>query len=171
MTIEEAIKTAIQFEKKVHQTYVVAAKRAEDVTAKKVFTTLADEEHGHITYLESRLGEWQEDGCLSGEKLRTVLPSAERIKAGVKRLRSQVAQRKGNHAAELDSLRQALAAEDETSTFYRQMVAELPADGQDLFSRFLDIEDGHAAVVQAEIDNVNQMGFWFDLKEFDLELG
>ena len=171
MTIESAIKTAIQFERTVHETYTTAAKRADDVTAKKVFTTLADEEHGHITYLESRLTEWQKDGCLSSEKLRTVLPSTERIKTGVKRLRSQVAQRKGNHAAELDSLRQALAAEDETSTFYRRMVGELPAEGQDLFSRFLDIEDGHAAVVQAEIDNVNQMGFWFDLKEFDLELG
>lgn len=171
MTIEEAIKTAIQFERKVHETYLGAVKRAGDVTARKVFGTLAAEEEGHITYLESRLAEWQKDGCLSPEKLRTILPSAERIKAGLSRLRSQVAQRKGNHEAELDSLRQALAAEEETSTFYLQMVRSLPAEGQDLFSRFLEIEDGHAAVVQAEIDNVNQMGFWFDLKEFDLEVG
>jgi rubrerythrin len=132
---------------------------------------LAEEEQGHINYLESRLIEWQRDGRLSDEKLRTVLPAAERIKVGVKRLRSQVAQRKGNHAAELDSLRQALAAEEETSAFYLLMVRELPPEGQELFSRFLEIEDGHAAVVQAEIDSVNQMGFWFDLKEFDLELG
>jgi hypothetical protein len=51
------------------------------------------------------------------------------------------------------------------------MVRELPAEGQHLFSRFLEIEDGHAAIVQAEIDNVKHMGFWFDLKEFDLEVG
>jgi hypothetical protein len=25
--------------------------------------------------------------------------------------------------------------------------------------------------VQAEIDSVKHMGFWFDLKEFDLEVG
>jgi Uncharacterized conserved protein len=171
MTIEEAIKTALVYEKKVQATYEAAAKRAEDGTAKKVFLTLAEEEQGHVTYLESRLLEWQREGHLSDEKLRTVLPSTERIKTGVKRLRSQVAQRKGNHAAELDSLRQALAAEDETSTFYRRMVSELPAEGQQLFARFLEIEDGHAAVVQAEMDSVNQTGFWFDLKEFDLELG
>ncbi len=171
MTIEEAIKTGILFEKKVHATYVSAAKRAGDEIARKVFLTLAEEEQGHVTYLESRLDEWQRTGCLSVEKLGTVLPSIERVNAGLQRLRSQVSRRKGNYASELDSLRQALAAEDETSTFYRRMVHELPADGKDLFARFLEIEDGHAAIVQAEIDSVNQMGFWFDLKEFDLELG
>lgn len=171
MTIEEAIKTAIVYEKKVQATYAAAANRAEDATAKKVFLTLAEEEQGHVTYLESRLMEWRKEARLSDEKLRTVLPSTERIKVGVKRLRSQVAQRKGNHAGELDSLRQALAAEDETSAFYRRMVGELPEEGQTLFSRFLEIEDGHAAIVQAEMDSVNQSGFWFDIKEFDLEVG
>jgi rubrerythrin len=171
MTIEEAIQTGIQFEKKVHATYVDAASRASDATARRVFTTLAEEEMGHIAYLESRLAEWQRSARLSPEKLKTVLPSAERVKAGVARMRSKVAERTGNHESELDSLRQALAAEDETSGFYRRMVNELPADGQDLFARFLDIEDGHAALVAAEIDNVNRMGFWFDVKEFDLEAG
>jgi len=171
MTIEEAIKTGILFEKKVHATYLAAAKRAEDATAKKVFSTLAEEEQGHITYLESRLLEWQRERHLSDEKLQTILPSTERIKSGLQRLRSQVVQRRGRHAQEMDSLRQALAAEEETSTFYINMVRELPAEGQQLFARFLEIEDGHAAIVQAEIDSVNQMGFWFDLREFDLELG
>ena len=46
MTIEEAIKTAIVYEKKVHATYAAAAKRAEDETAKKVFLTLAEEGAG-----------------------------------------------------------------------------------------------------------------------------
>ena len=55
MTVEEAIKTAILFEKKVHATYGTAVNRAEDPIAKKVFSTLADEEQGHINYLESRL--------------------------------------------------------------------------------------------------------------------
>lgn len=171
MTVEEAIKTAITFEQKVHATYLAAAKRAEDPVAQRVFTTLADEERGHVNYLETRLVEWQKDGRLAGEKLATVLPSAERIRSGLRRLRTQASRRQGSHAGELDSLRQALAAEEETSTFYRQMVRELPPEGQALFARFLEIEDGHAAVVQAEIDSVTHMGFWFDLKEFDLESG
>ena len=68
-------------------------------------------------------------------------------------------------------MRRALAEEEETSAFYQRMVRELPPEGQALFGRFLEIEDGHATVVQAEIDSVSQMGFWFDLKEFDLEAG
>ena len=171
MTVEEAIRTGIVFEKKVHATYQTAAKRAEDPVARRVFTTLADEEQGHVNYLESRLTEWQKNGRLSGEKLETVLPAAERIRGGLQRLRAQVSKRQGSFAGELDSLRQALAAEEETSTFYRQMVQELPPEGQALFARFLEIEEGHAALVQAEIDNVTHMGFWFDLKEFDLEAG
>jgi rubrerythrin len=171
MTIEEAIKTGIAFEKKIHATYLGAARRAEDETARKVFATLAEEELGHVAYLESRLDEWQRTALLSAEKLGTVLPSVERIKAGLGRVRAQVPARKGNHDSELDALRQALAAEDETSSFYRRMVLELPADGQDLFARFLEIEKGHAFLVQAEIDNVNKLGFWFDIAEFNLEAG
>jgi rubrerythrin len=171
MTIEEAIKTSLEFERKVHALYEAAGKNAGDATAKKVFATLAQEERGHVAYLESRLAEWQKDGRLSPENLRTVLPSAERIRAGVGRMRAQVRKKAGSHDAELASLYQALAAEDETSAFYIRMVRELPAEGQSLFSRFLEIEDGHGAIVQAEIDSVKHMGFWFDLKEFDLEVG
>lgn len=171
MTIEAAIKTALEFERKIHALYQASAKGAKHATAKTVFATLAQEEQGHVAYLESRLAEWQKDGHLSPEKLRTVLPSAARIRAGVGRTRSQIGKQADGHRAELDSLHRALAAEDETRAFYLQMVRELPAEGQSLFSRFLDIEEGHAAIVQAEIDNVKRLGFWFDLKEFDLELG
>jgi rubrerythrin len=171
MTIEEAIKTAIEFEKKVHALYQAAVDGAGDATAKKVFATLAEEEQGHVAYLQSRLAEWQKDGRLAPEKLRTILPSAERIRAGVGRMTAGVSKRGAGQSAELSSLHQALAAEDETSAFYLQMVRELPVEGQRLFARFLEIEEGHGAIVRAEIDSVKHLGFWFDLKEFDLEVG
>ena len=171
MTIEEAIKTAIEFEKKVHALYQAAANGAGDAIAKKVFATLAEEEQGHVAYLQSRLAEWQKEGRLAPEKLRTILPSAERIRSGVGRMSAGISKQAVSQGAELSSLYQALAAEDETSAFYLQMVRELPVEGQRLFARFLEIEDGHGAIVQAEIDSVKHLGFWFDLKEFDLEVG
>lgn len=174
MTIEEAIKTALEFERKVHSLYVAAAKSAADSTAKKVFTTLGREEQGHIDYLESRLSEWQRDGHIQREKLGSVLPSPARIAEGIKRARSGVGKSTGIHDVELASLNQALAAEDETTAFYERMVRELSDEGQTLFARFLEIEAGHSAIVRAEIDSVIKNGFWFDLKddlkEFDLEL-
>jgi rubrerythrin len=171
MTVEEAIKTSILFERKVRGAYQAAAERAKDPTAKRVFAVLAEEEMGHVNYLESRLTEWQRDGRLAPAALASVLPAKDRVSGALRRLRSTVAQRPVGQSAELDSLRQALIAENETSDFYRAMVRELPPVGQELFARFLAIEDGHAAIVQAEIDCVTQMGFWFELAEFDLEAG
>ena len=171
MTIEEAIKTAIAYEKKVHGAYADAVKKAKDPTAVKVFEVMAKEELGHIAYLESRLGEWQKRGQLASEKLGSILPSKEMVEAGIKRARGKLKGKPAGTTPELGFLQQALAAEEETSAFYRRMVAELPPEGQELFSRFLDIEDGHAAIVKAEIDSVTGLGFWFDVMEFNLEAG
>jgi rubrerythrin len=171
MTIEEAIQTALVFERKVHALYDKATRDARDAAAKKVFAVLAQEEQGHVAYLESRLSEWQKNGAITSETLPTVLPSAERVRAAVAQVRKQMHKQGGKHDAELASLQQALQAEEQTSAFYQQMVRELPGQGQQLFARFLAIEESHGAVVQAQIDNVKQLGFWFDIKEFDLEGG
>jgi rubrerythrin len=171
MTIEEAIKTAIAYEKKVHGAYADAVKKAKDPTAVKVFEVMAKEELGHIAYLESRLAEWQKRGQLTPEKLGTILPSKEKVEAGIKKLKGTLKKKTTGATPELGFLQQALAMEEETSAFYKRMVAELPPEGQQLFGRFLEIEDGHAVIVQAEIDSVTGMGFWFDVMEFSLEGG
>ena len=66
-------------------------------------------------------------------------------------------------------LSKALDVEVETSSFYRRLVAELSGEGQKMFARFLEIEDSHIAIVQAQLDYVAQSGYWFDFKEFDME--
>ena len=38
-----------------------------------------------------------------------------------------------------------------------------------LFERFLEMENGHVAIVQAEIDALAGHGHWFDFMEFSLE--
>jgi rubrerythrin len=65
-------------------------------------------------------------------------------------------------------LGKALEAEHKTSSFYKKMVAELPAEGQKLFERFVEIEEGHVAIVQAEMDSVAGTGAWFDVLEVRL---
>ena len=49
------------------------------------------------------------------------------------------------------------------------MVDALPDEGKTLFSRFIEIEDAHIALVQAELDYYGNTGFWFDNKEVDME--
>jgi hypothetical protein len=62
-------------------------------------------------------------------------------------------------------LSKALQLETETSNFYRKMVEEMGSDGE-LFERFLEIEKGHQAIVQAELDYHQQTGYLFDFQDF-----
>jgi rubrerythrin len=170
MTLEEAIKTALEFERKVRDSYQTASNKASDPTARKVLKVFADEEAGHVAYLHARLEEWRKTGHVTSATLNTAIPSRERIAAGVAKLQAGI-DRERPTTADLAAFRSALDVEREASGFYKKMVAELPAEGQRLFARFVEIEEGHLAMAQAEIDAANGLGFWFDVQEFRLEAG
>ena len=166
MTLEEAIKTAIDYEIRVRDAYLGNLNEITDATGRRVFEVLGKEEQGHIDYLESRLAEWQKSGQVSRLKLDTIVPARDVIDAGVKRLDDHLSKR--DYGTEREMLKKALAMEQETSAFYRRMVNELGKDGA-LFARFLDIEEGHEAIVQAELDYLNRTGTFFDFQEFNME--
>ena len=171
MDLEQAIRTALEYEGRVYKTYMMAKEAATDDIGKRVFSTLCDEEKGHLDYLRERLHEWQQTGAITVASLETAIPSRDEIEQGVGKLREKVADApSAKHTHEIELLKQALQVEVETSTFYREMVRTLDADGQELFARFVEIEEGHQAIVQAELDCVSGMGFWFDTREFSLEM-
>jgi len=171
LNLEQAIKTALEYEGKVYKTYLDATEQSTSGVGKRVFGALAEEEKGHIQYLRERLEEWQKDGRITVAKLGTVVPSKKALDEGVEKLRAKVGGNpSGTHDAELELLQKALQVEVETGNFYKQMVRALDADGQKMFARFVEIEEGHQAIVQAEIDCVSGMGFWFDSREFSLEM-
>jgi len=167
MTIEEAIKTAIQYEKRVVQVYEEAVRASEDETGRKIYAVLAKEERQHVDYLESRLTEWKATGRVTAAALGTVVPSRERIDEGVRTLQSRVARKAPE--AEMRLLKRALDVEVETSAFYGRVVKELPPEGRPLFERFVEIEHGHQAIVQAEMNAVAGNGYWFDISEISME--
>lgn len=172
MKLEHAITTAIKYETRVHATYAEAAAAAENPVARRVFSTLCEEEKGHIRYLRERLEEWRANGTINIDEIGGEVGSRSAVEAGAARLRATLAGgNPGGSGAELESLRKALQAERETSNFYRQMVATLDADGKRLFERFAQIEEGHLAIVQAEMDLVTGTGFWFDTADFRPEAG
>lgn len=169
MTLEEAIKTAINYETKVRGLYQQAVDKATDDKGRRVFTVLRDEEQGHLDYLAERHAEWKKTGKVTAAKLGTVVPSKQKIADAVKQAQKTVDG--PAYGVEVELLKQALALELETGNFYKKMVAELDAEGQALFRRFVEIEEGHYAIVQAQIDAITGMGFWFDSMEFNLEAG
>lgn len=170
MDLGEAITTALEYEARVHQVYQEAVDQAETDIARKVFTTLREEELGHLKFLRERLAEWEDTGKVTQTDLETVLVSKDAIESGANELRSRLEPtgRPGSNS-EIELLRRALAVERETSAFYNKMAAELDNEGKALFERFVEIEGGHLAIVQAEIDCVSGSGFWFDTAEFSLE--
>ena len=169
MDTELAIKTALDYENKVVKVYEEAAAETKDEAGKKMFEVLVKDEQSHVKYLEFKLEEWKRSGHVTAERLETLIPSAERIAAGIKTLKSRVATQSPEN--ELRLLRRALQVEVETSGFYKTVVNELPAEARPLFARFVEIEEGHQKIVQAEIDSVSGLGFWFDMMEFDLASG
>jgi rubrerythrin len=168
MKLDDAIKTALEYETGVHQLYFDAMNKTKDPAAKKIFSVLCDEEKGHVDYLRHCLDEWQKTGRITRGELGTSIPTKQAIDMSLKDLK-QTMKPVPTHRPELDLLQKALEAEIKTSNFYKEMVSTLDGEGQKLFKRFVEIEEGHEAIVQAEINTVSNMGFWFDMPEFRLE--
>lgn len=168
MKLQDAIAVAIDFEKKVRDHYLKGAKEIPDAQGRKVFATLGKEEQGHVEYLEHCLAQWKKTGQVPNVPLKSILPRGSKwIAAERKKLDGQA--KRAPSKTELDALKVALQHEKDADSFYHRLVGELPKEEQGLFSKFLEIEDGHLAIVQAQLDSVQGMGFWFDVAEFRLE--
>ncbi len=167
MNIEEAIQTAIAYEKRVVQVYEESARASGDPAGRRIFGVLGKEERSHVAYLTAKLEEWTSTGRVTAASLGTVVPSRERIEEGVRTLQGRVAVK--SPEAEMRLLKRALDVELETGAFYARVVNELPPEGRRLFEPFLVIERGHQAIVQAEMNAVSGNGFWFDFPEINLE--
>ncbi len=167
ISVEEAIKTAIDYEKKIRDIYVEASEKTDEPDGKLFFKTMGADEQGHVDYLEDRLERWTKTGELSVEKLASILPSPEAIAERVKKIEARVFE--GDRNDEKAMLGRALKAEIETSDFYKKLVDETSGDAQRMFAQFLKIEDDHISAVQAELDYISGTGYWMGFKEFGME--
>jgi len=169
--LDQAISTALDYEVKVRDHYVKSARKLEDPKGKALFELLGREEEGHVAYLKVRLEEWRKTGKVTQAPVETLLP---RGVAWIDEAKKKLSKRPGKRVAtgsELEAVKLALQYEKEASGFYRTLVRDLPEGERELFTGFLAIEDGHVALVAAQLDAVQGLGFWFDTMEFQLEAG
>lgn len=166
MDIQDALKTAIDYEKRVVETYETALAGTSDPVGQRVFRLLQDEEKDHVSYLEAKLAAFLADGALSSDDLGTKLPSPEKVKAAAADLKETLVQ--DGFKGELDMLKRAREVEIETSEFYHRMVDELPEKARAFFQRFVEIEDGHVTLVEAEIEHLQHKGAWMSVDDGDL---
>jgi rubrerythrin len=169
MDLMEALSGAIDYEIKIRDFYADCAKQITHPKGQRVFAILAREEQGHVEYLKSRMTEWKAGGAVKDTELPTLLPPAEWVLKESKKLANRVNGAQEVTPGEIDFLKEALALERKTSAFYGELVATLEPAHRGLFERFLEIENGHVAIVQAEIDALAGHGHWFDFMEFSLE--
>jgi rubrerythrin len=170
MKLDQAIKLALEYEAGVHKIYLEAKNQTSDETGKRIFNVLCQEEEGHLKYLRERLDEWQSQEKIELKELATFIPTREAINKELQNLRETLIPKPSRQRLELELLKKALDAEIKASNFYKEMVATLDGKGQELFRRFVEIEEGHEAIVRAEINCVSNLGFWFDTPEFRLEM-
>ena len=167
MKIQEAIREAVEYETRILEIYTQAEQTVADARGKKVLGMLADEERGHVAYLQEKLKQWQDQGELHFDTLHSRIPTLDSIDTETGKIADQFS---GNPlASERQILERALKAEIETSKFYEGLVEMLTGDGRRMFARFLEIENEHLQLVQAELDFVTRSGFWFDFPEIDME--
>ncbi len=167
MELEAAISEAIGYETRIRDLYLHAADETRDAKGAQVFSALAADEQRHIDYLEHKRRQWREEGALTLDPLDSLLPPAAALEAQTAALQEEM--RRDDRTDAKRMLSKALKVEVETSAFYRRLVDELDGDARAMFARFLEIEDGHVAIVQAELDYISHTGFWFDWQEFDME--
>ena len=167
MNIEEAIKTAIEYETRIRDVYRDAVTAVDEEVGKRIFETLGQDEQHHIDYLEHKLEEFQQTGAIQPAKLESAIPDQASIQLEADKVKALTA--KDFLGIKKQMLSKALEAEIETSAYYQKMVNELPADARPMFERFLEIENNHIKAVQFEMDYMGKTGYWFDFKEFDME--
>jgi len=167
LTLVEAIQKAIGFESRIHETYRNAADRVKDPAGRRVLQALALDERRHLDYLTDRLNALASKGVLDLDYLDSALKPIPAIHQDENQLGSRLG--RDDLGDEKRILSQALKLEIETSRFYQTMSKELTDQGRQLFQRFLQLENEHIDVVQAELDHLSKTGYWFGFKEFDME--
>lgn len=167
MKLEEALVAAMGYEERIRDVYREAAESVTDPVGRNILQVLGDDEQRHVDFLQDQLTRWRTTGRLDVKVLETAIPPREVLEQAARKHADTLP---GNpRGDEKQVLSRALQVEVETSAFYRDMVQQMSGEARDLFSGFLEIEERHVAAVQAELDYYSRTGYWFGIKEFDME--
>ena len=160
------LKTAIEVEINGYKTFQRFAEQTQDEDGKRMFRQLAKDEKEHRAILEKQLNHLSEGG--SWESIQIPPSSVERL---IPALREKQKRTKGESGmGELDALNTALDLERKAAQFFRDKAAEVDQpEAKETFLRLADWEDAHYELIQAELDNIKNTGFWFGMPEFRMD--
>jgi rubrerythrin len=164
MDAVEALKLAMEREKGANKFYRQAADKIKDLNGKKMFQWLAKEEARHLAKLRQQLrsvvdnSKWLEWRRATAPIERTEFPPP-----------SEVTGRVEIGAGERDALRLAIQAEKEAIDFYKEAEDSTPdPHGKAMFKALAREEEGHLALLEAELQWITQSRKYFTLHRFTL---
>ncbi len=167
MSNENAIETAIEMEAKIRDIYARAYEECAENAGRDFFAMMRDDEQYHMDYLSQRLQEWRDSGQIQSVAIESSISVAKEMQDQLEGLKKTMATEDRGVIQQI--LSNALKVEVQTTEFYNKLVKQSDGVTQKMFARFLEIEGSHVAAVQAELDYVMHTGYWFDVKEFDME--
>lgn len=162
----KAFKMGMETEFKGLETYLHYARMTKDETGKNMFIILAKDELEHYRILERALGKMQVDGNLSGIEIPESI--TQRV---TPRLKDRDSRIKGESGVDqVNALTTALDQERRSIELYRQQLSKaINPDARNTFKQLMEMEEAHYDLIQAELDSINETGFWFQIPEFTME--
>ena len=178
--MEDILRSAIATEWEGYAFYRTLAQRTKSELGRKMFERLAEEEVEHVRVLEQVSCAYK-DGCVymdyetALEHIECEVDFDEVDDEGATCTETALVFKRGVDRAEtandLDALRIAAETEAAAVEHYREAALTAPNDdAQEFFSRLVDIESGHQKLLEAEYDYYAANGFYFDTREFSLEM-
>lgn len=163
-TAMDALKRAMELERKGRKFYTEAAERTVDPNGKAMFTTLASDEAAHLQTLNRQL-----QSLSSGKGWVQETGARERPKGLDQPLlppdKATMEQRISTSANDIDALHFALEFEHNSHTMYAQAAASIsdPA-GKAVYEYLADLERGHFNLLMANYEYLATYGHWLGLK-------
>ncbi len=165
--MNEIFKLAIDLEKEALLSYLRFGHQIKDLRGKDLFIRLAMDEFEHIEILEKESQYFEKEKGF--KELEIPLTEIEKIVDNLKPLLPK--EKKISDLKELNILQMALTLEKKSIDFYQnQEKASKEEVSKKIWKRLKEVEEGHYRLIQAEIDYLTKTGFWFDFREFSLEV-
>jgi len=161
--ISDIIKTAMQLEVDGREYYEEMARKVVNPLGKAMFTQLAKDEIEHLETLRRR-----HEKLFPGKEIARVTPTREGWeKSPIKIFRQREIKER---TSELEALKVGIENEVRAKEFYEKAAKESSDEERDLFLGLAEFEKGHEALLRAEQDILSKSGYWFDFREFSLEV-
>jgi rubrerythrin len=163
----DALQKAIHSEKAALEAYLKFARSTKNASGKDMFIRLSQDELGHLNLLEKEL-----DSLMAGKKWAKAVLKTSDIEELLPHLESPQALAPAGEGSsdDLAALNLALEMERKAGAFYKKESAKAgDKNAKSMYARLAEMEEAHFNLIQAEIDHIKDLGFWFGIQEFTLE--